>query len=95
MSVDPKAVDHHWLRNARFDEGFSTSPFLQMRLAAERQLENEMWLHVGVGYQKFFRERGDTRLSAIRTGQKEGIYKNSVGADLSVATIDIGLRREF
>ncbi|SIS75901.1 omptin family outer membrane protease [Paracoccus saliphilus] len=95
LSVNPKAVDHHWLRNIRFDERFSSSPFFQIGLAAERQLENQMWLHVGAGYQKFFRERGDTRLSAIRTGQKQGIYDNSVGADLSVATIDIGIRREF
>lgn len=95
LSVAPKAIDHHRFRNLRLDQRFDTSPFLQIGFAAEHQLKNGAWLHLGAAYQRFFRGRGDLKVSEISTGQQLRTYEDIVGADLSVGTIEIGLRWEF
>lgn len=75
VNLDPRAVDHHRLRDLRLDQKFNASPFLQIGFAAEHQLENGAWLHIGTVYQRFFRERGDMQVSEISTGRHLRTYE--------------------
>lgn len=94
ISIEPRDVDNHWLRDLRYDESFDSAPFAQIRIGAKRQLENGVSIFADASYQKYFEERGDTQISDTATGEIENL-NNLAGADMSVTTINVGVSRDF
>ncbi len=87
--------DHHWRRDLRFDDLYTTQPFITARARASYQVSAATSLFVGADYDHYFETRGISHMSAISTGEPLSEFPDGVGMALRTLTVSAGLKIAF
>lgn len=95
VSVQPREVDIHWLRDLRFDHSIDAQPYLGLGLGAERTISANTTLTVEAGWQRFFERRGDARITDVIDGSLLQIDRDGIGGELTLSRMALSLQRRF
>lgn len=95
VSVQPREVDIHWLRDLRFDHSIDAQPYLGLGLGAERPISANTTLTVEAGWQRFFERRGDARIADMTDGSLLQIDQGGIAGELTLSRLAVSLQRRF
>ncbi|EHK55651.1 outer membrane protease [Mesorhizobium alhagi CCNWXJ12-2] len=95
LTVDASDVDHHWMRDLRFEEDFGTIPFISVGAKADYRMTERASLFLAGNFDKYFREKGDTTMYDIPTGAQGPTFEDGAGMDFYAFTISAGFKVAF
>ncbi|WP_304615466.1 omptin family outer membrane protease [Paracoccus sp. (in: a-proteobacteria)] len=95
VSVQPREVDIHWLRDLRFDHSIDAQPYLGLGLGAHRAIEEDTVLSFEAGWQRFFERRGDARISDTLDGSLIQLDPDSIAGEMTITRLAVSLQRRF
>ncbi len=95
ITINPSDTDHHWMRDLRFEDEYSTIPFVSLDARVDYALSEGASIFLAGNFEKFFREKGDTTIYQDSTGQKGPTFENGAGMDFQSVTISAGLKYTF
>lgn len=93
--LNPSDIDHHWRRDLRFDDLYTTQPFITARARASYQVSAATSLFVGAEYEHYFETSGDSYMTTGSTGAKLDTFTDGVGMALRALTVSAGLKVAF
>lgn len=89
-------VDHHWMRDLRFDDDYGRMPFVSIGVRADHRLSKNATLFLGGRMDKYFHRKGYTEIYEISTGtQVAGPFMEGAGTDLTTFQLNAGLDITF
>ncbi len=95
VAFNSTAIDHHWMRDLRFDEDYRTAPVLMLAGRVDYAMTERMGVFVSGAYDRIFPVRADTALFGIPNGEPLGAEANSGGGSFRSAKISLGLKSAF
>jgi outer membrane protease len=96
VTIGAETIDHHWMRDLRFDDHFGTIPFVSIGAKVDYQFSTNASLFLAGNLDRYFRAKGDTTIYDIPSGvQVGGPLTNGAGTDLTAIRLSVGFKVTF
>lgn len=96
LTMRSKAIDHHWMRDLRFDDKYSAVPFVSLGAQVEYAFNASASVFLGGSFDQYFHRKGDTTMYDIPTGlEVGGPVVDGAGMKFRAATVSGGLKIAF
>lgn len=95
VTINASDTDHHWMKNNRYEEEYSATPFVSVGAQLDYALSERASIFLGGSFEKFFRKTGNTTIHDISTGEASPTFVDAAGMDFQSATISAGLKYSF
>lgn len=96
LTVRSTAIDHHWMRDLRFDDKYSTVPFMSLSAELGYAFNASASVFLGGSFDQYFHRKGDTAIYDIPTGiEVGGPVVDGAGMKFRAATITGGVKIVF
>ena len=87
-------IDHHWMRDLRFDDRMKPAPVALLSAEVSYALTDKAGLYLGASFENVFRKRGDTQILERSTGNSD-VSEDSAGAAFRSVAVSFGITGAF
>jgi len=95
-TIGATAIDHHWLRDLRFDEEYTPVPFVSLAAKADYSMSHTTSVYLGLDYDRYFHTKSDVRMYNIPTGAPVGgAMEKGGGLDFTAFKLHGGVKVSF
>lgn len=95
VTFNASDTDHHWMRDLRFEEDFSSTPFVSIGAKVDYALSTRMSIYLAGNFDKYFRKKGDTSMYNIPSGALIATFPDGAGMDFQSTSLTIGAKVAF